>query len=126
MKPDMVWRVVVGMLNALRGRSIGRLRSLDWRLILKVFGVVWLSEMGDKTQVTTLFLAGAKPLYVLWVALGSAAALVTTSLLEILIGSTLVARFLHPRAIKLASSIAFIILGVLLVSGVIGKIEPMI
>jgi putative Ca2+/H+ antiporter (TMEM165/GDT1 family) len=100
-----------------------KLQNLDWKLILKVFGVVWLSEMGDKTQVTTLFLAGAKPLYVLWVALGSASALVTTSLIEITIGSAVVARFLRPRMIKLASSTVFIILGILLLCGVIGRIE---
>lgn len=100
-----------------------KLQALDWKLILKVFGVVWLSEMGDKTQVTTLFLAGAKPLYVFWVALGSATALVTTSLIEITIGSSIVARFLQPPLIKLASATAFIILGILLVSGVMGYIE---
>jgi Ca2+/H+ antiporter, TMEM165/GDT1 family len=100
-----------------------KLKNFDWELILKVFGVVWLSEMGDKTQVTTLFLAGAKPLYVLWVALGSASALVTTSLIEITIGSAIVARFLKPRMIKLASSTAFIILGILLLCGVIGRID---
>lgn len=100
-----------------------RIKNLDWKLILRVFGVVWLSEMGDKTQVTTLLLAGAKPLYVLWVALGSASALVLTSLIEITIGSAVIARYLKPKIIKLASATAFVILGLLLVFGVIGRIE---
>ena len=104
-------------------KIVQKLQALDWKLILKVFGVVWLSEMGDKTQVTTLFLAGAKPLYVLWVALGSATALVTTSLIEITIGSTLIARFLKPKVIKLASAATFILLGILLLTGAIGRIE---
>ena len=104
-------------------RLLARMRFWDWQLILKVFGIVWLSEMGDKTQVTTLFLAGAKPLYVLWVALGSASALIVTSLLEITVGSALIARFLRPQFIKLASAVAFVLLGLLLVSGVIGYID---
>lgn len=96
---------------------------MDWRLIAKVFGVVWLSEMGDKTQVTTLLLAGAKPLYVLWVALGSAGALVVTSFIETTVGAKIIARFLRPRTIKFASAAVFLILGVLLLFGVIGQIE---
>lgn len=94
----------------------------DWRLMAKVFGVVFLSEMGDKTQVTTLLLAGAKPLYVLYIALGSASALVVTSLVEVSIGSLLISRYLKPQTIKLASCLAFIVLGLLLVTGVIGRI----
>lgn len=104
-------------------RLVTKLQQLDWKLIFKVFGVVWLSEMGDKTQVTTLLLAGAKPFYVLWVALGSACALVTTSLIEITIGSKIIARFLRPRTIKFASAAVFFILGALLLFGVIGQIE---
>lgn len=95
----------------------------DWRLILKVFLVVLLSEMGDKTQTTTLLLAGAKPLYVLWVALGSASALVITSLLEVTIGSHMIAKYIKPELIKLSSAVAFILLGLLLVFGVIGNIR---
>jgi len=77
--------------------------------------------MGDKTQVTTMLLAGQKPLYVLWVALGSAAALICTSFIEIIIGSSLVARYLKPGIIKIISALAFILLGILLVLGIIGK-----
>jgi putative Ca2+/H+ antiporter (TMEM165/GDT1 family) len=79
--------------------------------------------MGDKTQITTLLLAGAKPLYVFWVALGSATALVCTSFIEVMIGSHVVARFLSTRTINLLAGIIFILLGVLLVCGVIGNIQ---
>jgi putative Ca2+/H+ antiporter (TMEM165/GDT1 family) len=86
-------------------------------------GVIFLSEMGDKTQITTLLLASDKPLYVLWVALGSAAALICCSFLEIIIGSQLIARVLKPQIISLASAIVFIVLGILLLCGVIGNIH---
>lgn len=79
--------------------------------------------MGDKTQITTMLLAGAKPLYVVWVALGSAMALICTSFLEVIIGSQIIARFVRPETIKLASAVVFIILGSLLITGVIGNVQ---
>lgn len=90
---------------------------MSWKkLFLSAFGIIFLSEMGDKTQVTTMLLASEKPLYVLYVALGSAMALVTASFIEIMIGSTLFARFLRGNQIKIASGCAFTIMGVLLLA----------
>lgn len=95
----------------------------DWRIFLTTLGVVFLSEMGDKTQITTLLLAGAKPLYVFWVALGSATALICCSFLEVIVGSQIIARFLKPHTITLVSAIIFIILGLLLIFGIMGNIR---
>lgn len=91
-------------------------------MFLSALGVVFLSEMGDKTQISTLLLAGEKPLYVLWVGLGSATALITASFLEVIIGSQLIARFLKPEKIRIISSLVFVLLGILLLTGVIGNI----
>ncbi|MGE5396855.1 MAG: TMEM165/GDT1 family protein [Chitinophagales bacterium] len=99
------------------------LKSLDGKLFLSVMGVVFISEMGDKTQLTTMLLAGSKPMYVLWIALGSAIALICTSFLEVMIGSKIVAKYLNPRSIKFLSALAFLALGCLLVFGVIGNIK---
>jgi len=95
--------------------------KLDYRLFLSSLGVVFLSEMGDKTQVTTMLLAGQKPLYVLWVALGSLAALICTSFLEVIIGANILARWIKPDTIRTISAGAFILLGILLLTGVIGQ-----
>ncbi len=90
-------------------------KQMSWKkLFLTAFGIIFISEMGDKTQVTTMLLASEKPLYVLYVALGSAMALITTSFLEISIGSTLVAKFLKEKHIKIASGIAFLLMAFLL------------
>lgn len=94
-----------------------------WRLLLSTLGVVFISEMGDKTQITTLLLAGANPAYIWWVALGSASALICASFLEVIIGSQVVARYLKPATISLVSGIIFMILGALLLLGVIGDIQ---
>lgn len=95
----------------------------DWRLILSTLGVVFLSEMGDKTQITTLLLAGAKPAYVFWVALGSATALICTSFCEVVVGAQIIARYFKAKTINLVSAVIFSVLGILLLSGAIGKIN---
>lgn len=98
------------------------LSRINWRLFFSALGVVFLSELGDKTQISTLLLAGEKPLYVLWVGLGSATALITASFLEVIIGSHVIVRFLKPDTIRIISSVVFLILGILLLTGVIGNI----
>lgn len=92
-------------------------------MFLTTLGVVFLSEMGDKTQITTLLLAGAKPQYILWVGLGSAMALICTSFIEVIVGSQILARLLQPKTIELLSALAFMVLGVLLLTGVMGNIQ---
>lgn len=96
---------------------------MNWRLLLTVLGIVFISEMGDKTQVTTMLLAGAKPSYVFWVALGSATALICASFLEVIVGSHIIARYVKPSMIKITSGVAFLVLGLLLVAGVLGGAE---
>lgn len=89
--------------------------EMNWkRLFLTAFGIIFISELGDKTQVTTMLLASEKPLYVLYVALGSAMALVTTSFLEVAIGSTLITKFAKTQYIKIASGGAFLVMAFLL------------
>lgn len=100
--------------------------NFPWRLFFTTMGLVFLSEMGDKTQITTLLLAGAKPAHVFWVGLGSATALACTSLLEVIIGSTVIARYIKPAIVRLVSGIAFIIMGVLLVSGLWGNYKVLL
>ena len=94
-----------------------------WRLLVSTLGIVFISEMGDKTQITTLLLAGANPGYIWWVALGSASALICASFLEVMIGSQVIARYLKPSTISFFSGIIFFILGILLLLGVIGDIQ---
>ncbi len=62
-------------------------------------------------------------MYVFWVAIGSATALICASFLEVIIGSQVIARFLKPNTISMISALAFTILGLLLIFGVIGNIK---
>jgi putative Ca2+/H+ antiporter (TMEM165/GDT1 family) len=87
---------------------------MDWRLLLTTFGSVFLAELGDKTQLATLcFAAGKNTLVPVFI--GSSLALVTSSLLACLLGSTLV-KVLPIRWVHLGAGVIFIVLGALLVA----------
>jgi len=86
-------------------------------LLLKTFGLVFLAEMGDKTQLSTLGLAasagGGASHPRLAVFLGSALALVCTSALAAVCGGWLSAH-VSPRWIRAASGALFLVFGALL------------
>ncbi|MDI3538614.1 MAG: hypothetical protein PWP58_1505 [Bacillota bacterium] len=83
-----------------------------WKTVLTTFSLVFLAELGDKTQLATLLLAAESR--ALWsVFLGAAGALVLSSLIGVLAGEALT-RFIPPHYLQTAAGVAFIFLGVLL------------
>ena len=78
--------------------------------MLYTFGAVFLAELGDKTQLATFCLAAegnAK-----WsIFIGSAAALVLTSLIAVLLGCE-IAKYIPTRYIKIGAGSLFVILGI--------------
>ncbi len=84
---------------------------MDWKLLGSTFGLVFLAELGDKTQLATLSLA-ASGRSRLVVFLGAATALVATSALGVLVGEEL-ARVVPPIWIKRVAGLAFVIMGIL-------------
>ncbi len=80
-----------------------------WKTIVTTFGTVFLAELGDKTQLATLGLAG-EARSKLAVFIGSAAALTATSLLAVLAGGAL-ARYVPPAWIQRAAGVLFLVLG---------------
>ena len=88
---------------------------MDWRIFITTFGVIFLAEMGDKTQLAAMTMAAQskKP----WgVFLGAALALTAVSALGVLVGSALGA-YLPLIWIKRAAACAFILIGVLILLG---------
>ena len=85
------------------------------KLFASTFSLVFLAELGDKTQVATLSLAASGGSR-LTVFLGAAAALVTTSALAVLVGGA-VARVIPTVWIERAAGAGFILMGVLLLAG---------
>jgi len=86
-----------------------------FKVALTTFATVFLAELGDKTQLATMLLVaqGKSPLAVF---LGSASALVVSSLVGVLAGG-LIAKYIPEIWVRIAAGSGFVILGVLLLLG---------
>jgi Ca2+/H+ antiporter, TMEM165/GDT1 family len=88
---------------------------MDLRVLLTTFGIIFLAEMGDKTQLAAMTMAAdsKKP----WaVFLGASLALTAVSLLGVLVGSV-VGDYVPLVWVKRVAAIAFIFIGVLMLFG---------
>ena len=83
---------------------------MDIRLAVSVFGIVFLAELGDKTQLATLLFASRSPDKLLAVFAGSALALVVASAIGVLAGG-LVAQYLNPKFLSYAAGAGFVVIG---------------
>jgi putative Ca2+/H+ antiporter (TMEM165/GDT1 family) len=82
---------------------------MDLKIVLETFGLVFLAELGDKTQLAAFCLSANCDSK--WsVFLGSASALVITSLIAVLLGGV-VSRFVSPQHIKIGAGVFFILVG---------------
>jgi putative Ca2+/H+ antiporter (TMEM165/GDT1 family) len=85
------------------------------REIITAFLLVFLAELGDKTQLSTMMLASkSKSIWPTFV--GSASALVVSSLLGVLAGF-LLNKYIPESYVRVGSGVAFLLIGMLLVLG---------
>lgn len=83
---------------------------MDIKLAATVFGVVFLAELGDKTQLATLLFSAKSPDKLVIVFVGASLALVLTSAIGVLAGG-LVAQYVSPRLLSVVAGIGFILIG---------------
>ena len=83
---------------------------MDIKLAATVFGIVFLAELGDKTQLATFGVAAASGGKARAVFLGSALALVATSAIAVVAGS-LVGHVISPQWLERLGGAAFVGLG---------------
>lgn len=82
---------------------------MDLKVILTTFGMIFLAELGDKTQLATFaFAADSKTKLAVFI--GSAGALIVTSLLAVVFGAA-VSRLIPPNTIKMGAGGLFVVLG---------------
>jgi putative Ca2+/H+ antiporter (TMEM165/GDT1 family) len=82
---------------------------MDLKLLFTTFATIFLAELGDKTQLATLaFSAEGKSRLAVFI--GSAGALVLTSLLGVIFGAA-IAKVIPPNTIKIGAGVLFLILG---------------
>jgi putative Ca2+/H+ antiporter (TMEM165/GDT1 family) len=88
---------------------------MNWRVMLTTFGVIFLAEMGDKTQLAAMTLASQTKSP--WAVLaGASLALAAVSAIGVAVGAAL-GHYLPLEWIKRAAGIAFIIIGALILFG---------
>jgi len=83
---------------------------MDFKVLFTTFATIFLAELGDKTQLAT-FAFSAETKSRVSVFIGSAGALVLTSLLGVLLGAA-ISRLIPPNFLKMGAGVLFIILGI--------------
>ena len=85
---------------------------MDWKLMLTTFGLLFLAELGDKTQLSVFTLV-AKHKEPLPIFLGAAAALVLVTGIGALVGQG-VSQVVPEDTLKKGAAVLFVVLGVLI------------
>jgi putative Ca2+/H+ antiporter (TMEM165/GDT1 family) len=88
---------------------------MDLRVLLTTFGIIFLAEMGDKTQLAAMTMAAQtkRP----WaVFIGASLALTVVSALGVVVGSV-IGDYVPLIWVKRAAAVAFITIGALMLAG---------
>ena len=83
---------------------------MDWKVFLTVFVVVFIAELGDKTQLATMLFATDKEIskYVIFAA--ASAALIVASGIGVLAGS-LLSEIINEKYLHYIAGVGFILVG---------------
>ncbi|NIQ39565.1 MAG: TMEM165/GDT1 family protein [Proteobacteria bacterium] len=88
---------------------------MDWKVFGTTFGILFLAELGDKTQLAVITMAAqtAKPVLVF---LGAITALFVLTLLGVIFGH-LIHQWVPPNILKKGAATVFIVIGVIMFFG---------
>lgn len=82
---------------------------MDWKLVTTTFGILFLAELGDKTQLA-VFALSAEHKSLGTVFLGASLALIVVTLLGAFFGG-LITAYIPPKVIQTGAGALFIIMG---------------
>jgi putative Ca2+/H+ antiporter (TMEM165/GDT1 family) len=85
---------------------------VDWRLVAGTFGLIFLAELGDKTQLAAIAMS-AESKSPLAVFLGATVALALVTLIGVAVGGTLT-RVIPARYIRMGAGALFVVMGILM------------
>jgi putative Ca2+/H+ antiporter (TMEM165/GDT1 family) len=91
------------------------------KLFFSTFAVVFLAELGDKTQIASFSIAADKG-NVLSVVIGAASALTAATFMAVVAGH-LIARFVPKKGLKIVSGLLFLATGAYLLVSLILKLS---
>jgi putative Ca2+/H+ antiporter (TMEM165/GDT1 family) len=87
---------------------------VDWKVVASTFGLIFLAELGDKTQLAAMTMA-AESESPIAVFLGAVAALAVVTLIAVGVGGALI-KVVPARYIRMGAGALFIALGALMLS----------
>ena len=85
---------------------------MDWKVFTTIFSAVFIAELGDKTQLATMFFAADKEINKYLVFSAASAALVVASAVGVMAG-TLLAEYLNEKYLHYVAGIGFIGIGII-------------
>jgi putative Ca2+/H+ antiporter (TMEM165/GDT1 family) len=83
---------------------------MDYKVLITVFGAVFIAELGDKTQLATMLFAADKSVSKWTVFLGASLALILASGIGVLAGSA-ISHYVSERQLHYVAGIGFIAIG---------------
>ncbi|MBN2374106.1 TMEM165/GDT1 family protein [bacterium] len=84
---------------------------MDYKVLLAVFLALFISELGDKTQLATILFATDKDANKLVVFIGASLALIAASAIAVLAGSA-ISQYISERRLHFIAGIGFIGIGI--------------
>lgn len=84
---------------------------MDWKIFFTIFGVVFIAELGDKTQLATMLFATDKQVNKYTVFLAASFALIVASALGVLAG-TLLSEYISEKYLHYIAGVGFIAIGI--------------
>lgn len=85
--------------------------KMNYTLLLTVFMTVFIAELGDKTQLTTLLFAADKEVSKLTVFIGASLALIATSAIGVVAGSV-ISDYISAKHMQYIAGVGFILIGI--------------
>ncbi len=83
---------------------------MDIKLLVTVFGIVFVAELGDKTQLATLLFASKSPGNLVAVFLGASVALILASAIGVAAGG-IISQYVSPKLLSYVAGVGFLVIG---------------
>ena len=80
------------------------------KLLATVFGIVFLAELGDKTQLATLLFASKSPGNLIAVFVGASGALIVASAIGVAAGG-IISQYVDPKLLSYVAGAGFLVIG---------------
>jgi len=87
------------------------LKAVEFKTLITVFGVIFIAELGDKTQLATLLFATDNEVSKLAVVFAASMALILSTVIAVT-GGAFLARYINEYYLRIFAGSLFLVIGV--------------